>query len=124
RSQHEEFSIFTSNLATALLLQQKARDVGQKVFAFPTPDHPGWKYRRARPKFRKIRFFNAPWWDDQTIIPGVEIGAEGEIVHVIEEYIRGWHVIAKIQNGSPYPGIGYVMREDVELTEMVEGEQK
>ena len=60
--------------------------------------------------------------DDTTPIPGVEIDGDGELVHVIEHYVHGWHVVSKTKNGIDFPGIGYVPEYAVRLTE-VKGEE-
>lgn len=121
RSRHNEFLAFANEFAAAYAAWQKARTLDKNLFIYPSPNHPGWKYRYAMPVYSKITFYNAPWVDDSTPITGVEIDSEGELVHVIEDYIHGWHVVAKTKNGMDFPGIGYVPVFAVKLTE-VKGE--
>ena len=122
-SRHQEFQDFANEFAMMILIQQRVRSIDKKVFTLPTPDHPGWTHKFARPSGNRTRipFFNAPWIDDKSLIAGVEIGIEGELVHVIEDWIYGWHVIALIQNGRPHPRIGYVPKDAVTLSEAPEG---
>ena len=118
QSRRQEFLTFADEFATAFVAQQKAKTLDHNLFIIPTPNHPGWTYRFATPTVHTITFYNAPWIDSTTPIDGVEIGSEGELVHVIENYVFGWHVIAKTKNGQDSPGMGYVRAHSVKLTEI------
>lgn len=121
KSRRQEFLTFANEFAGAFVTMQKAQRLDKNLFVFPSPGHPGWKYRYATPVYSKVTFFNAPWIDDGTPIPGVEIDGEGELVHVIENYVHGWHVVSKTKNGIDFPGIGYVPDYAVKLDEVKGG---
>ena len=121
QSRHQEFLVFASEFAGAFVAMQKAQRLDKQLFAIPSPQHSEWQYKYATPVHKRIAFYNAPWLDDSTPMPEVEIDEEGELVHVIENYVSGWHVIAKTKNGFNHPGIGYVHAWSVKLTD-VKGE--
>lgn len=118
QSRHQEFLTFASEFASVFVAMQKAQRLDTGLFAVPSPQHPGWKYKYATPVHDRVAFYNAPWLDDETPMPEVEIDKEGELVHVIEDYVHGWHVIAKTKNGFDFPGIGYVAAWSVKLSEV------
>lgn len=120
-SRHQEFQEFADQFAKTFISMQLAQRLDPELFAVPTPGHPGWKYKYATPTRGVVKFYKAPWLDDNTPLRNVEIDAAGELVHVIESYVHGWHVVAKTKNGFDHPGMGYVPAWSVKLAD-VKGE--